>query len=118
VNKTARAMADPRVKDLIAAKRILRYLQGTKDKKITYSVKGNTELIGYCDADWRMDLEHRRSTTGYIFLLAGAAISWVSKKQPTVALSSTEAEYMASCAAAQETIYLRVLLKDLHQRTC
>jgi hypothetical protein len=80
---------------------------------LTYSRTGEQNLVGFADSDWGGDLTTRRSTTGYLFTLAGAAISWSSKRQPTVALSSTEAEYMSACSAAQETVYLRALLKDL-----
>jgi hypothetical protein len=72
-------------------------------------------LRGYADSDWAGDKKSRKSTTGYIFLLGGAAISWSSKKQNSVALSSTEAEYMAACATVQKVIYLRTLLSDLRE---
>lgn len=96
-----------------AVKRVLRYLKGTVDAKLTYSRNGNPEIIGYCDADYANDINDRRSTTGYVFVLYGAAISWNAKKQPTVALSTTEAEYMSMCAATQEAIWLRTLHNDL-----
>jgi len=95
-----------------AGKRVLRYLQGTKDLGITYS-NGDTVLVGYADSDWAGDQDTRRSVTGYVFVLCGAAISWGSKLQPTVALSSSEAEYMAACYAVQEAVHLRLLLKSL-----
>ena len=104
---------------IIAAKRVLRYLQGTKDLGLIYEPKGDgTEqpsIFGYSDADWGGDRDTRRSTTGYLFMIeeAGGAVSWGSKLQPTVALSSAEAEYMAACAAVQEAIHLRLLLRDL-----
>jgi hypothetical protein len=69
--------------------------------------------VGSADADWAGDVGDRRSTTGFVFKLAGAPISWTSKKQATVSLSTTEAEYMALAAAAQEVVWLRLLLKDL-----
>jgi hypothetical protein len=75
--------------------------------------KGNTEAVtGYSDADWAGDLNDRRSTTGNIFMQSGAAISWLSKKQATVALSTSEAEYIALSLAAQETIWIRKLLSE------
>jgi len=113
VGKLSQHNQNPTEEDLIAAKRVLRYLQGTKDFKITFWKDEEDELYGHADADWAGDLDTRRSTTGYVFLLAGSAISWNSKRQHTIALSSTEAEYMAVCAAAQEAIHLRKLLKDL-----
>jgi hypothetical protein len=96
-----------------AAKHLLRYLKGTADRGIIYRRdSGPLRLVGYSDADWGANVDTRRSTTGYIFMLCGGPISWKSKLQPTVALSSTEAEYMALTAAAQEAIALRGLLSD------
>ena len=67
----------------------------------------------YVDADHANDPDSRRSITGYVLTLAGAPISWQSRQQVSVALSSMEAEYMAACAAAQEALWLRMLLTDL-----
>jgi hypothetical protein len=76
------------------------------------STDSNLALVGYCDADYAGDLDTRRSTTGYVFNLNGAAIAWQSKRQPTVAVSSTEAEYIAAAAAVKESLWLRKLLVD------
>jgi len=70
-------------------------------------------LHGYCDADHAADVDTRRSTTGFVFLVAGGAVSWCSKRQPTVAVSSTEAEYVASAAAVKEAMWLKHLLSDM-----
>ncbi|MFO0359371.1 MAG: reverse transcriptase domain-containing protein, partial [Flavobacteriales bacterium] len=98
-----------------AVKHILRYVKGTQGHGITYDRKSvsSFSLIGYCDADWGGDIEDRKSMTGYLFLLCGAPISWMSKKQSTIALSSTEAEYLAATHATKEAIWLRHLLLDL-----
>lgn len=101
---------------MIAAKRILRYLQGTKDMGLIYEGKSDSKggvLIGFSDSDWGGDIDTRRSTTGYLFTFDGNAITWGSRLQPTVALSSAESEYMAMSSAVQEAIHLRQLLKDL-----
>jgi hypothetical protein len=66
-----------------------------------------TVLHGYMDADWATDVNNRKSTSGFVFMLGGAAISWGSKKQTSVALSSTEAEYIATAHAAKEAVWLR-----------
>jgi hypothetical protein len=73
----------------------------------------SSEFTGFCDANHGGDLETRRSTTGYIFLLGGAAVSWASKLQQTVAYSTVEAEYMAAAQAAKEGLWIRKLAADL-----
>ena len=100
---------------LTAAKRILRYLKGTSDLVLKFekSEKG-CNLIGYSDSDWARDNDDRRSTTGNLFQLAGGPISWLSKKQSVVALSTSEAEYVALSTCAQEAIWLRRLLNSLN----
>jgi len=100
---------------MAAAKKVLRYLQGTKSMGIMYRA-GDTKLVGYADADWGSDKDTRLSTTAYIFQLGTRTISWCSRLQPTVALSSAEAEYMAASAAVQEAMHLRQLLSDLSLR--
>ena len=97
----------------VAAKRVLRYPKGTRNIGIKYRGDKKPELIGFCDADWGSDRDTRRSTTACVYMLSGAAISWANKLQPNVALSSTEAEYMAVSAAVQEAIFLRGLMGDL-----
>ena len=96
-----------------AAKGVLRYLRGSPDRGLTFEGSNGLELVGYCDADCAGDIDSRRSTTGYVYTLGGTAISWASKLQQTVALSTTEAEYMAATQAAKEALWLKKLLKDL-----
>lgn len=95
-----------------AAKRVLRYLKGTADIGLVYR-PSNESLVGYVDADWAGCPIDRRSYTGYAFLLSNGVISWDSRKQRTVALSSTEAEFMGMSDAAKEAIYLRSFLFQL-----
>ena len=75
------------------------------------------QVLGYCDADYAGDCGTRWSTTGYFFSLGTGTISWCSKRQPTVALSSTEAEYRSIAMAAQDSAWLKQLMEDLHQPT-
>ncbi|KAH7433075.1 hypothetical protein KP509_07G054000 [Ceratopteris richardii] len=94
-----------------AGMRILRYIAGTLDFGILYTT-GDT-LQGYCDSDWAGDCDSRKSVSGYCFSLGSGIFSWVSRKQPTLALSSTEAEYKAACFASCEAVWLRRILADI-----
>jgi len=96
----------------VAGKRVLRYLKNTANHGIIYR-KECKELNGFTDADWASCPLDRRSYTGYAFTLSGGAIDWESRKQRTVALSSTEAEYMSLTEAAKGAMYLRKLLKEI-----
>ncbi|CDO71000.1 hypothetical protein BN946_scf184844.g4 [Trametes cinnabarina] len=104
----ARLMADPATIHWEAAKRVLRYLKGTRNYVLMF---GSTSdgLVGYTDADWGSQA-HRHSISGYAFLYAGGAITWRSHKQPIIALSTTEAEYIAASDASREALWLRRLL--------
>ena len=95
-----------------AAKRILRYLIGTQNAKLIFK-KSREKIDGYVDVDWRGCHIDRRSYTGYMFTLGGAATTWESRKQRTIALSSAEAEYMALAEAVKKTIYLRNLMLEM-----
>ena len=79
--------------------RVLRYVSGTKDRGLLYRTGTTVQLVGYTDVDWADSTTDRRSTIGYVFSLGSVAIAWSSKKQPTVALSSTEAEYRGAAVA-------------------
>lgn len=96
-----------------AMKTILRYLKGSRDQGITYGSQNKLLFEGYLDSDWAGDKDSRKSTFGFIFMLNGGPMSWYSKKQPTVALSSTETEYIALTLAAKEATWLRLLLTEL-----
>uniref|UniRef100_A0A1Y1LCN3 Endonuclease n=1 Tax=Photinus pyralis TaxID=7054 RepID=A0A1Y1LCN3_PHOPY len=94
-----------------ALKRVLRYIKATIDLKLVYKCK-DLGLLGYVDADWGGDCKDRKSTTGYFFKLCDCTVSWCSKKQPSVALSSTEAEYVALSMAVSEACWLSNLIAD------
>ncbi|EIW73540.1 hypothetical protein TREMEDRAFT_26053 [Tremella mesenterica DSM 1558] len=97
-----------------AAKHLLRYLRGTSDLALTFdATAGKRTILGWADADWGGCLDTRRSTTGYVFSTYGGVVSWKSRRQPTVALSTTQAELLASTEAGKEAIWLRQLLADL-----
>ncbi|CAM8919002.1 unnamed protein product [Rhodiola kirilowii] len=108
-------MQNPRKPHLEAVRRILRYVKGTTNYGLLYKKGVEGKVIGYSDADYAGDHDTRRSTTGYMFHMGSAAISWCSKRQPTVSLSTTEAEYRAAALAAQESTWLMRLMGDLKQ---
>ncbi|UYV81671.1 hypothetical protein LAZ67_20001885 [Cordylochernes scorpioides] len=95
-----------------AVKHLLRYLKKTKDLKLVFSKTGK-KLAAFADADWGSDKEDRKSYSGYIFVLGGAAISWCSRKQKCVALSTAEAEYYAMCEAAKEALWFTSFMEEI-----
>ena len=113
VGAVSKFSSSPTEAHLTAAKQILRYLKGTANYGIKYQKSDSGNLIGYSDADWAGDCDDRHSTTGNLFLMAGGPVSWLSKKQAIVALSTSEAEYVAVSTATQEAVWLRRLLLDL-----
>jgi hypothetical protein len=116
VGVISRLMNSPRKSHLIAAKRVMRYVKGTIKYGLLFSSQGSeaqVELIGYTDSDWCGDRVDKRSTLGYVCMLNGTAICWASKKQPVTALSSCEAEYIASTYAACQLVWLESLMKEL-----
>ena len=107
VTKLSQRLEQPTEGDWTTIKHVLRYLRGTADQALIFRTSDmQLELSGYSDSDWATSTD-RRSTTGYCFSLnpSSAPISWKSKKQETVALSTCEAEYMALTAATQEVIF-------------
>lgn len=112
VSQLSQFLNNPSSKHMQAAKRVLRYLQGTPTLGITYRPPP-LRLQGYSDADWAGDIDTRRSTTGYVVMLNNGAIAWKSRRQPTVALSTMESEYMALTEATKELKWIRTLLAEL-----
>ena len=114
--------SNPCQRHLAAAKHVLRYLKGTINLGIVYKRQSKLKSprgfwsneVGLSDADWGRDLDSRRSTTGFVVLLNDAVVVWKSCKQPTVALSTTEAEYMALTDAAKEIKWIRQLFDELN----
>ncbi|KAJ9505167.1 hypothetical protein QJQ45_012418 [Haematococcus lacustris] len=111
VGALARYMSAPTQQHWTAARAILSYLKGTADQGLVFGE--SAELQGYCDADYAGDKDTARSTTGYVFAMNGAAISWSSRLQPTVAMSTAESEYTAASSAVKEGLWLRKLMQDL-----
>ncbi|KAK1606631.1 hypothetical protein QYE76_030304 [Lolium multiflorum] len=96
-----------------AVKNILKYLKRTKDMFLCYG--GDQELVvsGYTDASWNTDPDDSKSQSGYVFILNGAAVSWASSKQCTVAKSSTESEYIAASEASSEAVWMKRFIVEL-----
>lgn len=112
VSMVSRYMHNPTRQHLGAAKRILRYVAGTLKFGIWYTRVLDFKLVGFIDSDWAGCLDDRKSTSGNFFTLGSGAITRSSKKQETVALSSSEAEYAAATATARQALFLQKLLSD------
>jgi len=113
VSMVSRFLSQPQKEHWKAMKRIFRYLKGTADVGLIYGSNSDCCHTGYSDADFAADLVKKRSLTGYAYTLGGCLVSWKTTLQPSVALSTTEAEYMALTEAAKEGIWLRGLINDL-----
>uniref|UniRef100_A0A2N9GFK1 CCHC-type domain-containing protein n=1 Tax=Fagus sylvatica TaxID=28930 RepID=A0A2N9GFK1_FAGSY len=114
MSTVSRYMANPGREHWNAVKWIFRYLKGTAEHGILFSRQsGTNSVVGYVDADYACEVDDRRSTTGYVFTLSGGPICWKSTLQSIVAMSTTEAEYMAVAEAAKEVLWLKGLVKEL-----
>ncbi|KAL5538278.1 hypothetical protein UlMin_045948 [Ulmus minor] len=111
----SRFMSNPGRGHWKAVKWILRYVKGTSDVGLLYKrCEGSgAKLMGYVDADYAGDLDKRRSLTGYFFTLFGCTVSWKAQLQPVVALSTTEAEYIAATEGVKEAMWLKGLVGEL-----
>ena len=134
VNMVSRHMHEPNATHMNAAKRILRYLKESSDCGLVYTntykksshvnttwtprdhhVKNNEIIIeAFCDADWGGDLDDRKSTTGYCVFINGCLVSWYTHKQPTVALSSAEAELMGAVDVVKEIKWMKQMLEEMN----
>ena len=115
VGVVSRFMSNPGKEHWEAVKWLLRYLKGTSKIALCFRKK-DVILEGFSDADLGGCLDTRKSTTGYIFTLGGTAVSWMSRLQKSVALSTTEAEYMAISEASKEMIWLKNFLEELGKK--
>ncbi len=115
VGVVSQFMQTPRKPHLDALRRILRYIKHTLQCGIFYEAKNQLQVHGYTDADWAGNVSDRISTSGFMFFFGSGDVSWSSKKQPTVALSSTKIEYRSATIVACEVVWLQKLLSDLGQ---
>ena len=113
VSLISRYMAKLTELHLQAAKRILRYLKGTFDYGIIYKKGSSNELVAYTDIDYVGDLDDWKITYGYVFLSSFGAVSKLSKKQPIITLSTTEAKFVAAARYASQVVWMRRVLEQL-----
>ena len=113
VGMLGRYQSNPGIEHWKAAKKVLRYLQGTKDHMLTYRRSNYLETVGYSDSDYAGCCDTRKSTCGYVYLLAGGAISWKSAKQTVIAASTMEAEFVACFEAMVQGLWLRKFISGL-----
>jgi hypothetical protein len=116
VNLLSRYSSAPQQAHLRGVKQILRYIKGTSNLGLFYKRKSGLELTGYTDADWGGNLNQRKSTRAYLFTINGTPITWCTKKQTCVALSSTESEYRSLVEATKEAIWIKGLYSELGLR--
>ncbi|XP_062005695.1 uncharacterized mitochondrial protein AtMg00810-like [Rosa rugosa] len=122
VSIVSQFMHAPTIAHLNIVKRILRYLKGSVGRGIMLKNNGNTNIMGYADADWAGNALDRKSTTGFCTFVGGNLVTWRSKKQSVIARSSAEAEYRAMTSAACELIWLKAAMHIasnpvFHERT-
>ena len=115
VGVVRRYMKNPGKEHWKAVRWILGYLRGTTSHALCFG-GSDTVLQGYVDVDMAGDKESRRSTTGYVFTIGGTAVSWISKLQQVVSLSTMEAEYVASTEDSKEMIWLQRFMEELGKK--
>jgi chaperone required for assembly of F1-ATPase len=108
-----RYQSDPGLDHWRAAKKVMRYLQGTKDYMLMYRRTDNLEVIGYSDSDFAGCIDSRKSTSGYIFLMASGVVSWRSAKQTLTATSTMEAEFVSCFEATSHGVWLKSFISGL-----
>ena len=113
VSKLAKYVESPTLLHWNCVKRVLRYIKNTSEHGIWFNLNKDLEPLGFVDSDYAGDVTTRKSTSGYVFIMAGGAVSWCSRQQEVVALSSTEAEYISLCSGLKEAIWLRRLVSNL-----
>ena len=110
----ARFQSDPRESHMTAVKRIFRYLKGTTNLGLLYRKSLDYKLIGFCDADYAGDRIERKSTSGNCQFLGDNLISWASKRQTTIAMSTAEAEYISAASCCTQLLWMKHQLEDYH----
>ena len=108
----AKHVQNPTMVHWEALKRVIRYVSHTKDMGLVYGANESTMTpTVYVDADWAGDQQTRKSMSGYVAMMSGAAVAWCARQQEVVAMSSAESEYISMCSGAKETVWLRRLVR-------
>jgi hypothetical protein len=113
VGMLGRYQSNPGIDHWRAAKKVMRYLQGTKNYMLMYRRTNNLEVIGYSDSDFAGCVDSRKSTSGYTFMMAGGAVSWRSAKQTLIATSTMEAEFVSCFEATLHGVWLKSFISGL-----
>jgi hypothetical protein len=113
VNTLNQFQVEPRHEHWIGAKHVLRYIHGTINYGLRYTASSDIQLHGFTYSNWAGSAEDKKSTSGMCFIFVFVMISWDIRKQKSVALSTTEAQYMAACEAYTKAIWLRKLISYL-----
>nr|GEU81479.1 zinc finger, CCHC-type [Tanacetum cinerariifolium] len=109
----SRFMQGPKEHPLKAVKQVIRYIKGTKEHGIIYKKEGGCKITGYSDSSYGINTDQGKGTTGIVFYFEESPITWCTQKQPTVALSSCESEFMAATAATCQALWLKRILSEL-----
>jgi hypothetical protein len=117
VNTLSQFQVEPREEHWIVAKHVLRNIRETINYGLKYTTSSDIQLHGFTDFDWAGSAEDKKSTSGMCFSLGSTIISWSSRKQKSVALSTTKAKYMAACEACTKAVWKRKLISDLFDQT-
>ena len=112
-NSLSQYTVNPKHIHLIGEKQVVRYLKGTLDYVLRYASSGEIKLYGYAYAYWGGSAKDRKSTSRCFFSLGSGMISWFSRKQTSIALSTTEAKYIAACSTCSKAVWLRKMLAGL-----
>ena len=116
VNILSQFMAKSSESHWNATNKVLRYLKGTMIFGLLYTDKFDVQLVGFSDSGWARNIDDRRSTSSFAFNIGSRVMSWSSKKQPTVSLSSIEAEYKAMSSATCEVVWLRRIIEYVGEK--
>ena len=113
VSLLSRFQSDPRIEHWKGLLHVIGYIKNTMDYRLTYSQDANLTPLAYVDADYGGCRDTRWSTSGYVFMMAGRLVTWSSKRQATVALSTVEAEYVAMSHCAQQMVWMQTWLSEV-----